>query len=104
MRRRRRMGEADFRAQVESEFQQLLKDVNSAVADHEQLHMIVVAKEPWSIENGFLTPTMKVRRARIEAAVAPHVESWYATGRRVLGAIEFYKNPRGLMGILAQLS
>jgi len=24
-----------------------------------------------------------VRRARIEAAVAPHVESWYATGRRV---------------------
>jgi signal transduction histidine kinase len=26
-----------------------------------------------------------------------------ATGSRVLGAIEFYKNPRGLMGILAQL-
>ena len=36
--------------------------MNAAVADHEQLHMIVVQREPWSIENGFLTPTMKVRR------------------------------------------
>ena len=45
--------------------------------------MIVVAREPWSIENGLLTPTMKVRRARIEKAVEPHVEQWYGTGRRV---------------------
>jgi long-subunit acyl-CoA synthetase (AMP-forming) len=53
------------------------------VADHEQLHMIVVKHEPWSVENGFLTPTMKVRRGRIEKAMEPHVESWYALKRRV---------------------
>ena len=62
---------------------QLLKQINAAVADHEQLHMIVVAQDPWSIENGFLTPTMKVRRGCIEKAMEPHVGSWYATGRRV---------------------
>jgi long-chain acyl-CoA synthetase len=60
-----------------------LKEVNQAVADHEQLHMIVVAQQPWSIENGLLTPTMKVRRARIEKVAEPHVHGWYATGRRV---------------------
>jgi long-subunit acyl-CoA synthetase (AMP-forming) len=80
---RPRMNEAELRAQVEKEMEALLRSINAAVADHEQLHMIVVAREPWSIENGFLTPTMKVRRARIEKAMEPHVERWYGTGRRV---------------------
>jgi long-subunit acyl-CoA synthetase (AMP-forming) len=80
---RPRMNEAEVREQVEKELHALLESVNAKVADHEQLHMIVVAREPWSIENGFLTPTMKVRRARIEKAMEPHVERWYGTKRRV---------------------
>ena len=80
---RPRMNEAEVREQVEKELHALLESVNAKVADHEQLHMIVVAREPWSIENGFLTPTMKVRRGRIEKAMEPHVERWYGTGRRV---------------------
>jgi long-chain acyl-CoA synthetase len=80
---RPRMNEAEVREQVEKELHALLDSVNAKVADHEQLHMIVVAREPWSIENGFLTPTMKVRRARIEKAMEPHVERWYGTKRRV---------------------
>ena len=80
---RPRMGEPALRAEVEKELTQLLQQVNGAVSDHEQLHMIVVAQDPWSIENGFLTPTMKIRRARIENAMEPHVARWYGTGRRV---------------------
>ena len=80
---RPRLREAELRTQVEKEMHQLLQEINAAVSDHEQLHMIVVAQDPWSIENGFLTPTMKVRRGRIEKAMEPHVESWYATKRRV---------------------
>jgi len=80
---RPRMNEPALRAEVEKEMHALLESVNAKVADHEQLHMIVVASDPWSIENGFLTPTMKVRRARIEKAMEPHVERWYGTKRRV---------------------
>ena len=80
---RPRMHETDLREQVNKEMHQLLQQINSVVSDHEQLQMIVVAQEPWSIENGFLTPTMKVRRGRIEKAMEPHVGSWYSTGRRV---------------------
>lgn len=66
--------------------EQLLADVNRALADYEALQMIVVVREPWSIENGLLTPTMKIRRARIEAAVEPLVETWYAGNARVIWA------------------
>ena len=55
----------------------ILKVVNDKVADYEQLRMMVVAKEPWSIDNGLLTPTMKIKRAKIEAAVQANVDKWY---------------------------
>jgi long-subunit acyl-CoA synthetase (AMP-forming) len=80
---RPRMNEPGLREEVEKEMDALLQSINATVADHEQLQMIVVAREPWSIENGFLTPTMKVRRGRIEKAMEPHVERWYGTGKRV---------------------
>ena len=80
---RPRLGDAAVRAQVQQALERLLDEVNREVADYEQLRMIVVTREPWAIENGFLTPTMKVRRSRIEAAVEPHVERWYAGGQKV---------------------
>ena len=83
---RPRQGDPAVRAEVERELGQLLQQVNGRIADYEQLRMFVVAREPWSIENGLLTPTMKVRRARIEGAIAPQVEAWYADARRVIWA------------------
>ena len=74
---RPKVKDAAVKAKVESELTQLLKDVNKQLADYEKLQMIVVAPEPWSVENGYLTPTMKIRRARIEAAVEPQLDSWY---------------------------
>ncbi len=72
-----------FRAEVESEMTALLKRVNAAVADYERLQMLVIAKEPWSIENGCLTPTMKIKRSRIESEVAAQIEDWYGSKKVV---------------------
>jgi long-subunit acyl-CoA synthetase (AMP-forming) len=60
--------------------------VNAKVADYEKLQMIVVAREPWSIENGCLTPTMKIKRSRIEEHAAAQVEAWYASNKPVVWA------------------
>jgi long-chain acyl-CoA synthetase len=73
------------RAEFEAEMATMLKRVNDNVADYEQLRMIVVAREPWSIENGCLTPTMKIKRARIEAVVNDKVDQWYAPRARWSG-------------------
>jgi len=81
---RKDLGEQSVRDEVERELEQLLRQVNAEVADYERLQLFVVVREPWSIENGCLTPTMKVKRARIESVVASQVEGWYASGKRVL--------------------
>jgi long-subunit acyl-CoA synthetase (AMP-forming) len=76
---RPRTAQPEVRAEVERELTQLLQQVNSQLADYEQLRMLVVAAQPWSIENGFLTPTMKIRRNRIESAAQGHMNHWYAS-------------------------
>ena len=81
---RPKVADASVRAEVEKELAELLKSVNSELADYEKLQMLVVAPEPWSIENGMLTPTMKIRRNRIEAQVQPKVDTWYAKKGPVL--------------------
>jgi long-chain acyl-CoA synthetase len=83
---RPRLGDAAVRAQTDAQLAQLLADVNASLASHEHLQFLVVTPEPWSIENGLLTPTMKIKRARIEAAVAPHVDTWYAAQGPVVWA------------------
>jgi long-chain acyl-CoA synthetase len=81
---RPKQNDPGVRAEVQSELTQLLSRVNSSVADYEQLKMIVVAREPWSIENGCLTPTMKIKRAKIEKMLEPQLERWYADKQKVL--------------------
>ena len=80
------LADAAVRARVDAALGQLLRDVNQGLAAHERLHRLVAVREPWSIDNGCLTPTMKVRRSRIEAAVATEVDTWYAQPGPVLWA------------------
>jgi long-subunit acyl-CoA synthetase (AMP-forming) len=76
---RPKLGDAAERAKVQQELGDLLRDVNQAVADYEQLRMIVVAPQAWTIENGMLTPTMKIRRSRIEAEFEAQLAHWYTS-------------------------
>ena len=40
--------------------------INGQLEKHAQLGQIIVSAEAWTIENDFLTPTLKIRRNRIE--------------------------------------
>jgi long-subunit acyl-CoA synthetase (AMP-forming) len=81
---RPRTADPAVRGRVEQELGSLLKAVNARIADYEQLRMIVIVREPWSIENGSLTPTMKIKRSRIESDAAPQIETWYGSSSRVV--------------------
>ena len=67
-----------------AELQLLLDKVNAQLDPHEALDFVVVVKEQWTMENGFLTPTMKIKRNVIEKHYEPRVESWYKTRQRVI--------------------
>ncbi len=83
---RPQLDDAAVQSQIESQLTRLHQDVNARLAAYEQLHMLVIVREPWSIDNGCLTPTLKIKRNRIEAALAPQVDGWYQRPGPVLWA------------------
>lgn len=53
-----------------------LAAVNTQLEPHERLDCLVVITTAWTPENGFVTPTLKVKRMRIEEAYASHYQDW----------------------------
>jgi long-chain acyl-CoA synthetase len=81
---RPKLNDPAFKAEVTEAMTSLLKETNKGLADYEQMKMVVIAKEPWSIDNGCLTPTLKIKRNKIEAMVEPQVDQWYGGKDTVL--------------------
>ena len=72
------------RDRMASALDSLRKEINAQLDHHEQLKMLVVIGEEWTIDNGKLTPTMKLKRGAIEEESAPHVEGWYGSNKNVI--------------------
>ncbi len=53
-----------------------LKFVNTKLEPHERLDFFAVVTTAWTPENGFVTPTLKVKRPRIEEAFNSQYEKW----------------------------
>ncbi|MCF7821306.1 MAG: long-chain fatty acid--CoA ligase [Mariprofundaceae bacterium] len=62
-----------LRKHVQSRIQQHLKPLNS----HEQIRRITIHVDPFTIENGYLTPTMKLKRRAIYQDFAEQFEALY---------------------------
>ncbi|HEY2676827.1 MAG TPA: AMP-binding protein [Steroidobacteraceae bacterium] len=83
---RPRLSEPDTRRLVEADLAELLRATNESLVSHERLCRLVITSEPWSIENGCLTPTMKIKRSRLEAMAEPVIGTWYAAPGPVVWA------------------
>ncbi|MDQ6983334.1 MAG: long-chain fatty acid--CoA ligase, partial [Ghiorsea sp.] len=65
--------QADKRAFV----QRFAKDLH-AFPGYEKIKDVVVCDEPWTIESGLLTPTMKLRRAHVVEKYQVEIDETYA--------------------------
>ena len=71
-----RVGDPASRGALERSLSEHLARINALLDPHEQLDCLVVMTEAWTVENGFITPTFKVKRNRIEEVYAPRYERW----------------------------
>ncbi|MCL6415746.1 AMP-binding protein [Aestuariirhabdus sp. Z084] len=64
-------------SEVEAALERSRQEVNRRVEHHEQIDAFMVVNQPWTIENGMMTPTLKIKRNKVEEVY----QSWIEAGR-----------------------
>ena len=72
------------RAAVEQTLLDLMNNVNTQLDPHEQLSFVAVAQGPWTVGNGFITPTLKIKRNVLESRYQPCVDDWMRQNRPIV--------------------
>jgi long-chain acyl-CoA synthetase len=52
--------------EVEESILSTVREVNDEIEKHARIGAVILTREPWSIENEVLTPTLKMRREKVE--------------------------------------
>ena len=61
-----------------------LGEVNAGLANYQKVGKIVVAREEWTVENGIMTPSMKIKRNVIDKRFLQHYETWSAATEEII--------------------
>lgn len=69
---------------IGQELLKLLKEVNPTLDQHEQMQFLAIVGDAWTPENGFLTPTQKIKRNKIEETYKPSYDSWYSSKEKII--------------------
>jgi long-chain acyl-CoA synthetase len=64
------------KTQITSDLISFLKTLNAAMEHHEQISKLVILSEEWTIENGALTPTLKIKRNIIDCKYQNKYGGW----------------------------
>ena len=53
-----------------------MKKINSELESYKKISTIVIVKDPWTVENGLVTPTLKVKRPAIDKKYMENYLKW----------------------------
>ncbi len=70
-------GKAKSKEEISLSLATSLNQVNPNLESYEKLEKAVVMSGEWTIENGLLTPTLKVKRNEVEKIHIPKYPTWY---------------------------
>ncbi|MEK1905895.1 MAG: AMP-binding protein [Pseudomonas sp.] len=73
-------GQREPREQLAGSLKAFLHSINEQLDKPERLSGLVLISEAWAIDNGFLTPTLKIKRNVVENTYSQHFPVW---GERV---------------------
>jgi long-chain acyl-CoA synthetase len=74
----------EVRRTVEQSLLARMTSINAELDPFERLCMIVIADGPWTVGNGLITPTLKIRRGVLEQRYEELVEEWRSQNRPIV--------------------
>ena len=69
---------------VTDKLKKILDDVNSKLDNYKKISKIVLVKEDWVPENGMTTPTLKIKRAKIDEKFSSMYDGWEKSEMKVI--------------------
>jgi len=75
---------AELPAGLDEELSGFLEQINHKLDHHERLSKVVICKEEWSIPNGLLTPTLKIKRKSIESYYGNNYDQWLKEEKKII--------------------
>ncbi len=81
---RKRCEDPGERESLARSLEALLEEVNGSLEQHERVAFLAIVEGPWTVENGLITPTLKMKRAALEARYQDMIESWEQNKRPVV--------------------
>ncbi len=78
------IGKQKTKEEIYQSLGETLAAINPHLEKHERLEKAVVMKENWTIENGVLTPTLKVKRNQVEKIHQQFYPTWFAIDGKVI--------------------
>ena len=72
------IGQSRDRAEVHADLTQQLEEVNAKLASYKKVAGVVILREPFSVENDLLTPTLKVKRSKVHNRYQHQLAAWIA--------------------------
>jgi long-chain acyl-CoA synthetase len=79
-----RAADAGGRQALEASLTEHLMIINGQLDPHEQMDCLVLVTTPWTVDNGFITPTFKIKRNHIEEVYAAKYERWVGARKKIL--------------------
>jgi long-chain acyl-CoA synthetase len=81
---RKRCAAQAERSALEESLRARMELMNSNLDPHERVKFLAVVAGPWTIGNGVMTPTLKIKRSVVEGRYQSFVEDWYVQQRPVV--------------------
>lgn len=72
------------RVALRGSLERWLEQVNQALDKHERVRQLVVVRDNWAVENGFLIPTLKIKRNVIESTYGAQFHIWSERNESIL--------------------
>ncbi|WP_268124141.1 AMP-binding protein [Roseivirga pacifica] len=77
-------GKNKSQVQIDESIWTTINQVNPALESFEKVAKAVIMKEDWTIDNGLMTPTLKVKRNQVEKIHMPMYADWFNQSENVV--------------------